>query len=350
MDGRGPFAIDGRIPLWPPPASPLERRRLSEPLATGIRVVDAMLTIGRGQRMGIFSGSGVGKSVMLGMVGRYTSADVTVIALIGERSREVRDFLERDLGPAALARSVVVVSTPNEPALVRVQAAAVATAVAEYFRDRGRDVLLLLDSLTRLAFAQRTVGLAAGEPPATKGFPPSVFNLLPELLERSGRTAAGSITGFYTVLVEGDDMAEPVSDAVRSVTDGHIWLSRQIFTQGHYPAVDVLASISRVMVDVADSAHRQAAREVQKLLAAYAEVQDLVSVGAYRPGANPQTDLAVQSMPLLLGFLTQAIGESSSFEQTLARLHGLVRRIGTLRGRLQASQGGGVQNGQGNTA
>jgi len=280
--------------------------------------------------------------VMLGMVGRHTSADVTVVALIGERSREVRDFIERDLGPAALARSVVVVSTPDEPALLRVQASAVASAVAEYFRDRGSDVLLLLDSLTRLAFAQRTVGLAAGEPPATKGFPPSVFNLLPELLERSGRTAAGSITGFYTVLVEGDDMAEPVSDAVRSVTDGHIWLSRELFTRGHYPAVDVLASISRVMVDVADGAHQRAAREVQKLLAAHAEVQDLVSVGAYKAGGNPQTDLAVQSMPLIRGFLTQPIGESSGYQQTLAGLHELLRRIGRLRRGLLAPHGDGA--------
>ena len=350
MDGRGSFAIAARVPIWPPPTSPLARERITEPLPTGIRVVDAMLTIGRGQRMGIFSGSGVGKSVMLGMVGRHTAADVTVIALIGERSREVRDFIERDLGPAALERSVVVVSTPNEPALVRVQAAAVATAVAEYFRDRGCDVLLLLDSLTRLAFAQRTVGLAAGEPPATKGFPPSVFNLLPELLERSGRTAAGSITGFYTVLVEGDDMSEPVSDAVRSVTDGHICLSRELFAQGHYPAVDLLASISRVMVDVADDPHRQAAREVRKLLAAYAEVQDLVNVGAYKAGANPQTDLAVQSMPLIRGFLTQTIQESSTFEQMLARLHELLRRIGQLRGGLAAARSGNAQTGQRNTA
>jgi FliI/YscN family ATPase len=337
IDGLGPIAIETRLPIWPPPLSPLDRRRLTTPLATGIRVIDAMLTVGRGQRMGIFSGSGVGKSVMLGMIGRYTSADVAVIALIGERGREVRDFLERDLGPDGLKRSVVVVSTANEPPLVRVQAAAVATAVAEYFRDRGADVLLLMDSLTRLAFAQRTVGLAAGEPPATKGFTPSVFNLLPELLERSGRTAAGSITGFYTVLVEGDDMTEPVSDAVRSVTDGHIWLSRELFTQGHYPSVEVLGSISRVMGDVTEPAHRQAAREVQRLLAAYAEVRDLVSVGAHKPGASAETDLAVQAAPLIRAFLAQDIGESSTFQQTLAGLNELLRRIGQIRRKLSAA-------------
>lgn len=319
------------MPLWPPPISPLDRRRLTTPLPTGIRVLDAMLTAGKGQRMGIFSGSGVGKSVLLGLIGRYTSADVSVIALIGERGREVRDFLERDLGPEGLARSVVVASTSDEPPLVRVQAAAVATAVAEYFRDRGRDVLLLMDSLTRLALAQRMVGLASGEPPATKAYPPSVFNLLPELLERSGRTAAGSITGFYTVLVEGDDMSDPLSDAVRAVTDGHVWLSRDLFHQGHYPAVDVLGSISRVMADVAGAEHQQAAGEVRRLLAAYAEVEDLVRVGAYKSGASAETDRAVQALPLIRAFLAQRVEESSAFDRTVRQLHELVRRIAQLR-------------------
>jgi flagellum-specific ATP synthase len=327
IDGRGPFPIEARVPLWPPPISPLERRRLSTPLATGVRALDAMLTAGRGQRMGILSGSGVGKSVLLGMIGRYTSADVNVIALIGERGREVRDFLERDLGAAGLARSVVVASTSDEPPLVRVQAAAVAAAVAEYFRDRGRDVLLLMDSLTRLAASQRMVGLASGEPPATKGYPPSVFNLLPELLERSGRTAAGSITGFYTVLVEGDDMSDPLGDAVRAVTDGHIWLSRDLFQQGHLPAVDVLGSISRVMDDVAGVEHRRAAGEVRRLLAAYAEVEDLVRVGAYRPGASAETDRAVQALPQVRAFLAQKVEEPSAFDRTVGQLHELVRRI-----------------------
>jgi len=331
IDGRGGFPLDARVPIWPTPVSPLARKRITDPLATGVRAIDSLLTIGRGQRMGIFSGSGVGKSVLLGMIGRYTAADVTVIALIGERSREVRDFLERDLSSAGLERCVVVVSTADEPPLLRVQAAAVATAVAEYFRDRGADVLLLLDSLTRLAFAQRTIGLAAGEPPATKGFPPSVFNLLPELLERSGRTERGSITGFYTVLVEGDDMTEPVSDAVRSVTDGHIWLSRDLAAEGHYPAIDVLHSVSRVMRDVADAPHLQAARQVQRLLAAYASVRDLVSVGAYKAGASAETDQAVAAAPLVRAFLTQPIAESSPLPKTLGALADLIRRVTLLR-------------------
>ena len=331
IDGGGRLATEARVPIWPAPISPLERRRLTRPLATGVRAIDALLTVGRGQRMGIFSGSGVGKSVLLGMIGRYTAADVAVIAMIGERGREVRDFLERDLGPAGRKRSVVVVSTSDEPPLMRVQAAAVATAAAEYFRDRGGDVLLLMDSLTRLAAAQRTIGLAAGEPPATKGFTPSVFNLLPELLERSGRTAAGSITGFYTVLVEGDDPADPVSDAVRAVTDGHICLSRPLFHQGHYPAIDVLASVSRVMADVADAAHRQGARDIRRLIAAHAEVQDLVNVGAYKPGANLETDLAVRTMPMIRAFLSQDMWESSPLPQTLAAMGDVVRKIAQVR-------------------
>lgn len=340
VDGRGGYAMEARVPIWPPPISPLQRRRITEPLATGIRAIDAMLTVGRGQRMGIFSGSGVGKSVMLGMIGRYTSADVAVIALIGERGREVRDFIERDLGPEGLRRSVVVASTSDEPPLMRVQAAAVATAVAEYFRDRGCDVLLLMDSLTRLASAQRTVGLAAGEPPTTKGFTPSVFNLIPELLERSGRTPGGSITGFYAVLAEGDDMSEPVSDAVRSVTDGHIHLSRTLFNQGHYPAVDVLGSISRVMVDVASDEHRRAAREVQRLIASYVEIQDLLNVGAYKAGANPDADLAVRAMPMIRRFLDQGIREPSSFAQTRQGLHELLRQIEHLRRSLPSPSDG----------
>jgi flagellum-specific ATP synthase len=331
IDGLGPFAVEARMPLWPPPIPPMARRRLDSPLATGVRVLDAMLTTARGQRMGIFSGSGVGKSVLLGMIGRYTAADVNVISLVGERGREVRDFLERDLGADGLKRSVVVVSTSDEPPLARVQAAAVATAIAEFFRERGRDVLLLMDSLTRLALAQRMVGLAAGEPPATRGFPPSVFNLLPELLERSGRTATGSITGFYTVLVEGDDRNEPISDAVRAVTDGHIWLSRDLLHQGHYPAVDVLGSVSRVMSDVVGAKQAQAAREVRMLLAAYAEVEDLLRVGAYKPGSDAQTDLAVVARPLIRAFLAQKIEEPSAFEDTQRRLHELSRRIARLR-------------------
>ncbi len=281
--------------------------------------------------MGIFSGSGVGKSVLLGMIGRHTSADVVVIALIGERGREVRDFIERDLGPEGLKKAVVVVSTSDEPPLLRLQAAGVAAAAAEYFRGCGKNVVLLMDSLTRLATAQRQIGLAAGEPPATKGYPPSVFNLLPQLVERSGRTADGSITAFYTVLVEGDDPSEPVSDAVRAVTDGHIMLSRELANRGHWPAVDVLASISRAMIDVIDADHLAVARQVQQLVAAYTDVEDLINIGAYQNGASAANDLAVKMIDPIRSFLTQAIDESSPFEKTREGLFELRRRAIELR-------------------
>ncbi|MCY2929255.1 MAG: FliI/YscN family ATPase, partial [Planctomycetota bacterium] len=257
LDGRGRPAdggpavqCDTHMPIWPGPIDPMHRRRITDPLPVGVRAIDSLLTVGRGQRMGIFSASGVGKSVLMGMISRFTRADVCVIALIGDRGREVREFVARELGPEGLARSVVVASTGDESPLMRVEAAGVATAVAEYFRDRGADVLLLRDSVTRLATAQRQVGLAAGEPPATKGFPPSVFSLLPELMERCGRTNEGSITGFYTVLVEAEDPTDPVCEAVRAVTDGHIWLSRALAARGHYPAVDAMQSVSRVMRDI----------------------------------------------------------------------------------------------------
>ena len=331
IDGRGDLRIEARMPIWPEPMAPMRRRRITEALPTGVRAVDAMLTIGRGQRMGIFSGSGVGKSVLLGMVGRYTSADVTVIALIGERGREVRDFVEKDLGPEGLRRAVVIASTGDQPPLLRVQGGAVATAVAEYFRDRGCDVLLLMDSLTRLAMAQRQIGLAAGEPPTTKGYTPSVFSLLPQLLERSGSAERGSITGFYAVLVEGDDMAEPISDAARAVTDGHVYLSRDLANRGHFPAVDVLQSVSRVMIDVADEEHLDAAREVQALIARYQEVEDVVSIGAYEAGTNAQYDLAIRMMPLIRPFLAQRIDEPADFEKTRARLTELHRQITSAR-------------------
>jgi flagellum-specific ATP synthase len=327
IDGREPFRVESRVPIRPEPIAPMRRRRIDETLATGVRAIDAVLTVGRGQRMGIFSGSGVGKSVLLGMISRYTSADVIVIGLIGERGREVRDFIEKDLGQEGLKRSVVVVSTSDEPPLVRVQAGAAATAVAEYFRDRGCDVLLLVDSLTRLASAQRLVGLAAGEPPTTKGYTPSVFNLLPELLERSGRAQRGSITGFYAVLVEGDDLSEPISDAVRAVTDGHIYLSRRLASRGQYPAVDVLGSVSRIMIDVADEEHRAAAREIQRLIALYGDIEELVNIGAYKVGANREYDRAVQALPMIRAFLAQGITERADFQQTLRGLKELHRRI-----------------------
>ena len=327
VDDGGPMSANTRAVIWPEPMSPMKRRRITDPLATGIRAIDAMLTVGRGQRMGIFSGSGVGKSVLLGMIGRHTSADVTVIALIGERGREVRDFIERDLGPAARKRSVVIVSTSDSPPLVRVQAAAVASAVAEFFRDQGLDVLLLMDSLTRLATAQRQIGLAAGEPPTTKGYTPSVFNLLPGLLERSGRTEAGSITGFYSVLVEGDDESDPICDAVRSITDGHVWLSRELANRGQYPAVDCLRSISRVMIDVTDEAHYRAARRLKRLLAVYDDVEDMVNIGAYNSGANDEQDLAVAAAEKIRRFLSQRIDQSAGLDETRKRLIELCGRI-----------------------
>jgi flagellum-specific ATP synthase len=294
----------------PPPA--FERPRIDTPLSTGIRAIDGLLTCGKGQRMGIFAGSGVGKSVTLGMMSRYTSADVNVIALIGERGREVNEFIERDLGKDGLAKSVVVVATSDEPALIRVRAAFAATAVAEYFRDHGRDVLLVMDSLTRFALAQREIGLAAGEPPTTRGFPPSVFAMLPRLVERAGRTRSGSITAFYSVLVEGDDPQEPIGDTVRGLLDGHTWLSRKLAARGHYPAIDSLASISRLMTEVASPEHREAATLVRELLAAHREHEDLISIGAYRRGSNRAVDLAMELWDPIQQFLRQATHESCS--------------------------------------
>jgi flagellum-specific ATP synthase len=276
--------------------------------------------------MGIFSGSGVGKSVLLGMMARYTDADVIVIGLIGERGREVREFLERDLGPEGLAKSVVVVATSDQPALLRVQAASTATAVAEYFRDSGRDVLLLVDSLTRFAFAQREIGLAAGEPPTTRGYPPSVFGVLPKLVERAGRSPLGSITAFYTVLVEADDPSEPISDAVRGLLDGHTWLSRSLASRGHYPAVDVLESLSRLMPDVASEEHRRAAVVLRGLLAAYRDHEDLISVGAYRRGSNRSVDVALEMLEPMNQYLRQPVEQPSSLDEARDRLIELAQR------------------------
>ena len=312
--GAAPGLVD-RVALerQPPPA--VERPPIATPLSTGIRVIDALLTCGCGQRLGIFSGSGVGKSVTLGMMARYTSADVNVIALIGERGREVNEFIQRDLGPDGLRRSIVVVATSDEPALQRVRAAMTATALAEYFRDQGRNVLLLMDSVTRFATAQREIGLAAGEPPTTRGYPPSVFGMLPKLVERTGRNKLGSITAFYSVLVEGDDANEPVSDTLRGLLDGHLWLSRKMAGRGHYPAIDLLASISRVMPSVTSAEQQQAALAVRELLATYAEHEDLISIGAYRPGANPAVDAAIAMRDEIQSFLRQGMNERSSFEQ-----------------------------------
>ncbi|MFO7255949.1 MAG: flagellar protein export ATPase FliI [Bacillota bacterium] len=323
MDGLGPLQAEGRYPVHRQPPDPLTRQRVTTPLPLGVRAIDGLLTCGRGQRLGIFAGSGVGKSTLLGMIARNTAADVNVIALIGERGREVRDFLEEDLGPEGLARSVVVVATSDQPALVRTKGAYLATAIAEYFRDQGKDVLLLMDSVTRFAMAQREVGLAVGEPPATKGYTPSVFAELPRLLERSGAGERGTITGLYTVLVDGDDLTDPIADSVRSILDGHVVLSRRLAERDHYPAIDVLASVSRVMREVTGPAQQRAAARVRALLAAYRDAEDLIQVGAYAHGSNPDVDTAIARMDAIDSFLRQGVDERTEFEETLRRLEAL---------------------------
>jgi flagellum-specific ATP synthase len=320
MDRGGDVGSTQWYPVFASPPHVLDRKRIVEPIATGVRSIDGLLTVGKGQRVGVFSGSGVGKSTLLGMVARNTSADVNVIALIGERGREVREFLENDLGDAGLARSVVVVATSDEPPISRIRGAYVATAIAEYFRDQGKDVMLLFDSVTRFARAQREIGLAIGEPPANRGFTPSVFSLLPKLLERSGASDRGTVTGFYTILVEGDDMDEPVSDNVRGILDGHIVLSRRLARRNHYPAVDVLDSISRLALRVTDSVVREAAGRVRRHLAAYAEAEDLINVGAYAEGSNEEIDAAIERMPAINDFLVQAIEDKAPLGDTFARL------------------------------
>lgn len=308
----------------PPPAT--QRPPIDNPLATGIRTIDGMLTCGLGQRVGIFAGSGVGKSVSLGMMARYTSADINVIALIGERGREVNEFLERDLGAEGLARSVVVVATSDEPAVLRIRAAMTATAIAEYFRDQGNDVLLLMDSLTRFAMAQREIGLAAGEPPATRGYPPSVFSMLPKLVERAGRSRLGSITAFYSVLVEGDDTNEPISDAVRGLLDGHIILSRDLAAKGHYPAIDVLQSLSRLMPAITTLEHQDAALAVRELMAVYRDHEDLITIGAYRAGSNPLVDAAIAMKGEIDQFLKQLVEQGVALVDTESALLALGAR------------------------
>jgi len=320
LDTLGPLVLPDRAPLKRAPVNPLIRQPVAEPLPTGVRAIDGMLTCGRGQRVGLFGGSGVGKSTLLGMMTRGTTADVTVLALVGERGREVRTFLEHDLGPEGLARSVVVVSTSDNPPLVRMRAAYTATAIAEYFRDTGRSVLLLMDSVTRFAMAQREVGLAAGEPPTVKGYPPSVFALLPGLLERAGNVGGGSITGLYTVLVDGDDNNEPIADAVRAILDGHIVLSRDLASRNHYPAIDILSSISRTMPDVTTPDHRRQAGTVREWLAVHRENEDLVSVGAYVAGSNPRLDEAIARRPDVQNFLCQDADTTCAFADALREL------------------------------
>lgn len=320
VDGMGrpygdgePILADTYYPLHCAAPDPYDRPRIDAPLSVGIRSINALLTPGRGQRLGVFAAAGVGKSILLGMMARYTAADVTVIALVGERGREVGDFLAKDLGPEGLKRSVVVVSTSDQSPPLRMRACFAATAIAEYFRDQGADVLLLMDSITRMAMAGRQIGLAAGEPPATKGYPPSVFAAMPRLLERCGRTPRGSITGMYTVLVEGDDLNEPVADAARGILDGHIWLSRKLAARGQYPAVSVLESISRVMQDVVDAEHTAAAQKVRRLMAVWSEIEDLVNIGAYATGTNAEFDLAIRLRPAIEAFLQQAVEEELDF-------------------------------------
>jgi flagellum-specific ATP synthase len=327
IDHKGAITPDREYPLGGAALNPLSRPMIDAPLDVGIRPINALLTIGKGQRIGILAGSGVGKSVLMGMIARNTAADVVVIGLIGERGREVQDFIQRNMGEAGLKKSVVVVATSDRPALIKIRAAHLATAMAEYFRDRGRDVLLMMDSLTRFAMSLREIGLAAGEPPSAKGYTPSVFVQLPKLLERAGKVEGkGSITGIYTVLVEGDDMNEPIADAARAILDGHIVLSRAIAHKGHYPAIDVLGSVSRVMKDIVEPSHRQQAARVVEYLATYREAEDLINIGAYKDGSNPQIDEAKRMIGPLRRFLRQDIDERVDFAQSLAALDQLFAR------------------------
>lgn len=321
LDGLGAIETETSYPLQRVATNPLERANIEEPLATGVRVIDGMLTIGAGQRIGIFGGSGVGKSTLLGMMAKRSAADINVIALIGERGREVREFIENELGAEGMARSVVVVSTSDDSALVRIRAALAATAIAEYFKDCGANVLLIMDSVTRFCMAQREIGLAAGEPPSSKGYTPSVFATLPKLLERAGKfDGAGSITGFNTVLVEGDDMNEPIADAVRSILDGHIVLSRALAARNHYPCIDVLNSASRLFSAVADKTHRAQSGNVRELLAAYEKAEDLINIGAYQPGSNRNIDLAIARHDEIVSFLKQERDEDAPFGNSIEQL------------------------------
>ena len=323
LDGLGPIKASGRSLIQNTPPHPLTRTRISQVFSTGVRAIDGLLTCGKGQRMGIFAGSGVGKSTLMGMIARYSSSDVNVIALIGERGREVQEFIERDLGEG-LKRSVVVVSTSDQPALVRLKGAWVATSIAEYFRDQGNDVSLLMDSVTRFAMAQRELGLAIGEPPALRGYTPSVFALLPKIMERSGTSDRGAITAFYTVLVESDDMNEPITDTARSVLDGHIVLSRDLAAENHYPAIDVLGSVSRVMDSIVGQDHRAMGGMLRETLAAYRDARDLINIGAYVAGSNQQIDRAIRLLPGITAFLKQRPEEPSSFDDTVSGLRMVV--------------------------
>lgn len=324
MDDKGPLANTATASVFREPPDPVKRPRIHEVLSLGIRAIDGLLTVGRGQRVGVFSGSGVGKSTVMGMMSRFTSADLSVIALVGERGREVRDFIERDLGPEGMKRSVVVVATSDEPPLVRIRAAYVATAIAEWFRDQGRDVLFLMDSVTRFCWAMRQVALSIGEPPGAKSYPPSVFSTLPQLLERTGTSERGSITALYTVLVDADDMNEPVADNVRGILDGHIVLSRDLAARNHYPAIDVLQSISRLMTEIAKPEQKTAAGRMKELMAVYREAEDLIRIGAYKDGSDARIDEAKKKYRGIETFLRQGIFEPSAFPDTLKQLQAAV--------------------------
>lgn len=320
---KGPVPGGTAYPVEAPPPDPMRRKIISEVLPLGVKAVDGLITVGKGQRIGIFAGSGVGKSTLMGMFARNTKADINVIALIGERGREVREFIERDLGEEGMRRSVVVVATSDRPALERNKAAKTATAIAEYFRDQGKDVLLMMDSLTRFSMAQREIGLASGEPPVTRGYPPSVYSEMPKLLERAGCADQGSITGLYTVLVDGDDFNEPITDTARSILDGHIMLDRKLAHKNHYPAIDVLQSISRCMSQIAGREHKQAAGRLKNVMATYNEAEDLINIGAYRAGSNPSIDYAIEKIQAVNEFLMQDVDDKFTFEESVQMLRDL---------------------------
>ncbi|MBR0519351.1 flagellar protein export ATPase FliI [bacterium] len=320
IDGKGPIEYETEYPVINNPPNPFQRPTIKKPMALGVRAIDSLLTFGTGQRMGIFAGSGVGKSTTLSMIARNTTADINVLTLVGERGRELRDFIEKDLGPKGLARSVVVVATSDRPALVRMKGAYTGTAVAEYFRDQGQDVFLMMDSVTRFAMAQREIGLAIGEPPAQKGYTPSVFAKMPGLLERAGTAPKGSITAIYTVLVDGDDMTEPIADNVRSILDGHIVLSRKIAHANRYPAIDILQSVSRLFNAVTTKEHRAAASKMRDVLSTYKDNEDLINIGAYKDGSNPKVDYAKKMIDPVYSFLKQGIDEPTTFDDTIQRL------------------------------
>nr|MBL0732502.1 flagellar protein export ATPase FliI [Desulfobacterales bacterium] len=330
LDNKGMIKTDDKYPVYAEPLNPLNRSRIKEPLDIGIRAVNGLLTIGCGQRLGIFAGSGVGKSVLLGMIARNTSADINVIALIGERGREVNEFIDKELGEEGLKKSVVVVATSDRFPLIRIRGAFIATAIAEYFRDQGRHVNLMMDSVTRFAMAQREIGLALGEPPTTKGYTPSVFTMLPKLLERAGTSSGrGTITGLYTVLVEGDDMNDPIADSVRSILDGHIVLSRDLAMHNHYPPIDILKSISRVMIDITDSEHQKIADRLKSVLATYQKAEDLINIGAYVSGSNQDIDYAIDMIEKINSFLVQGIGERVDYEESIRELKNLLSLDGS---------------------